>query len=264
MDLAAFLWKCQRKVFGRYLGLLFYQGRITADRKVLPLKSLGPINQWLTEHGYTTPWLMTRRECQEFWKGMSNDEPFSGNHPEAYASKPQDIVRFLHEFWKPYVGYEDSILELGCNCGANLYGLNRLGYQHLNGIEINEHAVSHMAHAFPDLAKRAVISLGSVEEMLPKAETRSIDVIFSMAVLLHVHPTSNSVFDEMVRVARKYICVIEAEVANCSYVFARNYKRVFQRRGWSEIKSVLLTKDAFPDMDSNYYGYAARLFHVPR
>jgi hypothetical protein len=58
--------------------------------------------------------------------------------------------------------------------------------------------------------------------------------------------------------------VIEAEAANCSYVFARNYKRVFQHRGCSEAKSVLIEREAFPDMDSNYYGYTARLFHVPR
>jgi len=264
VDLATFLWKCQRRVFGRYLGLLFYQGLMTAAREVLPLRPLGPINQWLTEHGYTTPWLMTRKECQEFWKGMTNDAQFSGNRPEAYASKPQDIVQFLHEFWKPYVGNEDSILELGCNCGANLHGLNRLGYQHLNGIEINEHAVSYMASAFPDLAKRVTISVGSLEEILPKAETKSVDVIFSMAVLLHVHPTSNCVFDEMVRVARKYICVVEAEAANCSYLFSRNYRRVFQQRGCSEAKSVLIEKKAFQDMDTNYYGYTARLFHVPR
>ena len=193
---------------------------------------------------------------------MSNDAQFSGNRPEDYASKPQDIVRFLHEFWKPYVGYEDSILELGCNCGANLYGLHRMGYQHLSGIEINENAASHMKRTFPDLAKRTAISVGSLEEILPKTETKSADVIFTMAVLIHIHPQSDYIFNEMVRVARKYICVIETEAANCGYVFARNYKRVFEHRGWSELKSVLVTKDAFPEMDSNYYGYTARLFQA--
>ena len=126
------------------------------------------------------------------------------------------VVEFLHDFWTPQVGPENSILEMGCNVWANLNGLFAKGYHNLSGIEINKNAIEAMRRIFPELAKIARISQGSVEEVLPQTPSKSVDVIFTMATLIHIHPTSNFIFPEMVRVAKKYIVVIEGETANCS------------------------------------------------
>jgi hypothetical protein len=66
----------------------------------------------------------------------------------------------------------------------------------------------------------------------------------------------------MVRVARKHICVVELEAGNCSYLFARNYRRVFQKLGCSQLKSTLITRKAFLDTIRDHDGYVARLFRI--
>ena len=264
-ELRTFLRKGTRAVCRVSLGKWFYQPRVDAQDNVVPLKPvLGPLNQWLTERGRTPPWLMTREECHAYWQTLTNEDPRVDNRPEAYAASPHRLGRFLREFWSPEVRRTDRIMELGCNSGEHLHALQALGYTNLAGIEINPHAIEHLRRTFPEVAQRAAISCGSVETLLPAAATGSRDVLLTVAVLMHVHPTSARVFQEMVRVARKYLCVIETEAAHCSYVFARNYRRVFERLGCTQVRSLVLTKSSHPALDSRYYGCTARLFRAPR
>ncbi|HMH50525.1 MAG TPA: class I SAM-dependent methyltransferase [Candidatus Acidoferrum sp.] len=262
------LWKVQKKFFGQHLGRwLFYQDRVGAHGESLPARRLNRVNQWITERGVTAPWVMTRSECQAYWRTRTNGAEYAttdSNHPASYGAKSQDIVRFLHEFWGPHVTRHDRILELGCNCGANLNGLLTLGYERLNGVEINAHAVAYMPSIFPEVSAVSTITVGSVEDVLPGLESGSADVIFTMAVLIHVHPNSRAIFRHMVRVARKYVCVVELEAANCGYVFARDYRRVFEGLGCTEVASVAITGEAFPQSLGEYHGYTARLLAVPR
>ena len=242
------------------LGKLFYQPLVDKDNNPVALRPFwGKLNQKLMENGYAVPWIMTRQQCLDYWSSISNSPEFSGNRPDEYASKPAGIIQFLHEFWTPQVTREDHILELGCSVGANLNYLYELGYTDLSGIEINPNAVDEMHRVFPELASQCKLSIGSLEDLLPKFATDSVDVIFTMAVAIHIHPTSNFLFQEMRRVARKYIVLIEAEVANCSYVFARNYRRLFHKLGSPQLKSVMITKEAFPGVSRDYDGYVARL-----
>jgi len=254
-----------RRVLSASLGRLFYQDRVDKDGNVTPPRPvLAELNRRLVERGFSPPWTMTKQECQDFWASRKNDEQSLGNRPVDYAIKDTGIINFLHSFWTPEVGPDKTILELGCNCGSNLNALYKLGYHNLSGIEINESAIDEMQRRFPDLTRIATVSRGSVEDLLPRIPSKSVDVVFTMAVLMHVHPASTHVFSEMVRVAREYVVVIELETANCGYVFARNYRRVFQRLGCSESKSVLLTKHAFPAVSRDYDGCTARVFAVPR
>ncbi len=261
LTLAGKLWKVQRLVFGHWIGrVFFYQSRVDDQGRPTKLRPvLGPLNQWLMEAGYTVPWTMSRGECHAFWASMANEERFE-NRPSNYAAKPEGIVDFLHEFWSPCVRLQDSILEVGCNCGVNLDRLRRLGYRKFSGIELNSHALEELQRTFPQLSAILDTHHGSLEEVLPKVPNKSVDIVFSMAVLMHVHPTSNWLFREMARVARKYICTVELEAANCSYIFARNYARVFENLGFSSLSSAMITREAFPQAPPEYDGYVARLF----
>ena len=87
-----------------------------------------------------------------------------------------------------------------------------------------------------------------------------MDVVLSMGVSMHIHPGDNFIFKEMIRVARKYICTVEPECANSNYVFARNYRRVFEKAGCVQIRSSLVTDDVFPD--SGYAGCTVRMMKV--
>jgi SAM-dependent methyltransferase len=218
-------------------------------------------NQALFEHGVTPPWVWDADRCRRFWAGQ-DEEAGNVNAPSTYAGKSQAIVEMLHDFWRPEVEPGLSVLEVGCNAGANLAGLARHGYEQLSGVEINPHAIEQMRQSFPDL--RATVHEGALEELLPTLETGSVDVVFSMAVLIHVHPSSKAIFEHMARIAARYVCVIEAENTTIPYIFARNYRRVFERAGCAQLRSALLTERAYPAVGADYWGYTARLFAAPR
>lgn len=265
IGIRSFLWKGLRHIFLPIWKIFVYQGRLDSlDNFIHRKKIFSRFNQYLMENGYTPPWIITRQECLDFWRRITNDREFTGNRPNAYATKSPGIVQFLDQFWASHINQKNSILELGCNCGANLNHLRNMGYSALSGVEINETAIEQMRLCFPDLIKNTTISIGSLEELLPELPSNSVDVVFTMAVLMHIHPTANSIFREMIRVAKRFICTLELESANCSYVFARNYRRVFTRLGCSQLKSALITREAFPFVDKGYDGYISRLFVVQK
>ncbi|MBN2190750.1 MAG: methyltransferase domain-containing protein [Candidatus Aureabacteria bacterium] len=259
MDTKTFLRKVHKRIFERGLGKLFYQEQKDfLNDKGLMKYVVRYINQKITESGHSAPWVYTKQECLDFWRSIDNKHSSTGNRPEAYAKKAADIIGFLHNFWSPQVKYDDSILELGCNCGSNLHWLHKMGYKNLSGMEINPEAVEQAYISFPGMKGAVNISLGSIEELLPKMPSKSVDAIFTMGVSMHIHPSDNFLFREMRRVARKHICTMEPESANSNYVFARNYRRVFRRLGCHQLKSSMITKEAFPKV--NYEGCVARLF----
>ena len=219
-------------------------------------------NQYLLEKGYSPAWIWSEDDCRKFWSTEVNQYDNS-NEPQQYSSKSTKLIEFMDKFWKPHVESEHKVLELGCNAGANLETLRLLGYTKLAGVEINSEAVKLMRSVFPDLYRNINVEIGSLENKLPLLPTDSSDVIFTMAVLMHVHPKSNSIFSQMVRVARKYIVTVEPEFANYGYVFSRNYRRVFQRLGCAQLTSVTLGIDATDDEIADYHGIILRLFSVP-
>jgi SAM-dependent methyltransferase len=217
------------------------------------------VAQELAERGIAPPWAMSREECQAFWSSRAG----SSNAPVTYATKPTEIVDFLNDFWSPEVSGGDSVLELGCNAGTNLNRLRELGLEDLRAIEINAGAIEELERVYPELAERAKIVNGSLEETLSGMPDNSVDVVFTMAVLIHLHPNSVDVFRQMVRVARRHVCVVELETASNSYVFPRNYRRLFQRLGCTELRHAKITPLEYPDVSRGYDGYVARLFRVP-
>lgn len=250
-------WVCHR-ILGR---VLFQTNQDFYDRPSLFKKIRRDFNQAVNEKGCQTPFIFTPRECSEFWAGVDNSSRSTGNRPESYAQKNNAILHFLKDFWTPEVPVSSSILELGCNCGANLYWLSQFGYKDVRGVEISPGAISHMRQVFPELSQTARIYEGDLTAILPQMESRSVDMVFTMGVSMHIHPKNNFVFREMARVTRKFICTVEPEASNSNYVFARNYRRMFRRFGVSQLKSTLIYGDGFSHI-KNYAGLTARLFTV--
>jgi SAM-dependent methyltransferase len=220
------------------------------------------LNQYLFERGRTAPWVWSYGVVTRHWAEMVAASG-SGNEPVTYSSKDTAVVDFLDRFWSPEVAKTDSVLEVGCNAGPNLNGLMERGYRQLSGVEISQGALRELRRAFPALAETMTTLQGPAEVVVPGLPEHSSDVVFSMAVLIHVHPGAHALFAGMVRTARKYICVIEAENVTNPYVFARNYRRLFERLGCVQVKSVRITPEAFPELMPAYNGYTARLLRVP-
>jgi hypothetical protein len=100
-----------------------------------------------------------------------------------------------------------SLLEVGCNVGRNLNDLHRAG-------------------------------VGPAETVLPTYAPRSVDLVFTMAVLEHIHPASRTVFAEIARVARR-----------------------LERQPWSALWAGLVDADA--EWDGSFRDFDAFLFEVP-
>lgn len=191
--------------------------------------------------------------CRYFWANIKDTEEYFANRPSLYAQKNKTAPTYLHEFMKDYVSTGDSILELGCNAGGNLSWLHWMGYKNLAGIEINKTAIETCYKHFPQLANMPV-ACGAIEEILPQVQDDAVNVIFTMAVLMHIHPDSRHIYKHMSRIASKYVITFEDEQSNNEYVFDRSYYRIFTRLGCKQIKSKRL-KGVY-----NYDNFVLRLF----
>lgn len=218
------------------------------------------LNRALVERGRTAPWMWSAERCRQYW--ATREGSFDGNAPSGYAAKSTEIVDFMHDLWTPHVAQADKVLEIGCNAGANLARLRQLGYLNLSGVEIDTDSIADLRRTFPELAK-TVIHRGSIEDVLPHVEADGVDVVFAMAVLQHIHPSSNRVFAEMVRVAARHICVIELERVSTYNHFGRDYSRVFEALGCRQLRAAEISRPSSPEVAEVYHGYTARLFSVP-
>lgn len=98
----------------------------------------------------------------------------------------------------------NKILEVGCNAGNQLLLLQRMGYNNLHGIEVQDYAV--------ELAKKRTSGInilkGSAFDI--PYEDGFFDMVFTSGVLIHVSPQDiNNALDEIYRCTSKYIWGME-------------------------------------------------------
>ena len=181
---------------------------------------------------------LTKKEVQEFWKNPIDRSKAENNQPINYLKgsvRSEYLVKLIDQYLLQK--YNSRILEVGCNVGRNLNFLHAAGYTDLVGIEINEKAIALMRTAYPDLD--AFIFKSSIEDVLPGIESDSYDLIFTMAVLEHIHYESDFIFFEIARISKKYIITIEDEITEWSERhFPRNYKKVFENGEWKQVYGI--------------------------
>ena len=129
---------------------------------------------------------------------------------------------------------EISILELGCNLGRNLHYLLKAGYTQLFGIDVSPRTAGWIRQTFPDLANIMTFYEGSIEDRIVEFVDGRFDVVFSLAVLEHIHPDSEWVFEHIARIANKGIITVEDEVAHSVRMWPRGYRSIFEDLGWKE------------------------------
>lgn len=194
----------------------------------------------------------TRSELHEYWKKPKDSDSF--NNPHRYLTRSDRSI-FLVELFNKYFNKDGIILEIGCNVGRNLNYLFENGYTNLSGIEINEKAVELLKETYPEMASVANIYNNPVEEVIKELKENQYDVVFTMAVLEHIHTDSEWIFQEMVRISSKYIVTIEDENGYSDRHFPRNYKEIFEPLGMKEIE-VITCKD-IPGLGNDFF---ARVF----
>jgi SAM-dependent methyltransferase len=187
-----------------------------------------------------------------------------GNQPEDYVRpKLGGTLRsdFLLSLVRSHSPTEPSILEIGCNVGRNLAHLHSAGFRNLAGVEINPRAIELLRREFPELAADADLYIGAAEEQLPRFDDRSFTVVFTMAVLVHIHPESESIFAEIERIAADTLIVIEDELNDYSQRhFQRNYRDVFEGElGLRQVEETPCRQD----IHGLSKAYVARVFKRP-
>lgn len=183
---------------------------------------------------------LSRDQVHEYWKAP----PDATNAPERYAA---DLGRRRSEFLTgiamKYMDLDATVLELGCNAGRNLDHLYRAGFRNLTAVEISQRAIDVFRATYPDAAGATSIHVGALEEGLPEFGDSQFDFVFTMAVLEHVHDASEAVFTDIARITRGVLVTIEDEREYSARHFPRNYKRIFERLGMTQMESITPVAD---------------------
>jgi SAM-dependent methyltransferase len=196
--------------------------------------------------------IMSSSDLLEFWRQPSPP----GNQPESFF-EPVDRSRALLLLLEG-LPKDARILEVGCNVGRNLAYLVDAGFTDVTGVEINQRAVGLLRENYPQLAN-SPIHVGAAEDVLPRLPG-PFELIFTMAVLNHIHPQSTTVFDEIARLSRSVLAVEFAPVHKgvTDHQYPYDLQRTFERRGM-RLRSIELLRD--PRWQPNDLGdYAAWWF----
>jgi len=159
----------------------------------------------------------------------------------------------------------ESVLEIGCNCGPNLYLLSKEAPNSLlYGLDINEAAIN----IGNELIKQNSISnvqlfWGKADKLFTFRENE-FNIVFTDAVLIYIGADKiRDVILQLLRITRKAIILFEWHDPNCSGgaygVFdrhwVRDYIRLFEELApKSKITISKITKDVWPDNKWVRYG----------
>jgi len=189
----------------------------------------------------------SKDELLKYWRSSNEKNTNPSNY--LHGNKRSE---YLVSLVKRYVNSDASILELGCNVGLNLNHLWKAGYRNLTGVEVNPEALQLMRQNFPDMQ---VISYeGAIEDRIK--ELGEYDLVFTLAVLEHVHNDSEWVFSEIAQKAKGHLITIEGEERIDSKLhFPRNYKNIFESMRFQQVYEKKLGQKE--GLNTNFY---ARVF----
>ncbi len=192
-------------------------------------------------------------ELHSFWTGTAPE----GNVPEEYL-EPIDRSRALLSLIE-FLPREARILEVGCNVGRNLNVLYNAGFHGVEGIEISPHAVRILREAHPDLAD-VPVHLGAAEDILPTMRSGSFDLVYTMAVLQHIHPDSVSVFDDIARVTYRILAIERTIPGSSSRTFPHDIPAIFKARGFDLVDTTPVWDIPQANFDLGLKNYSAYSF----
>lgn len=160
---------------------------------------------------------------------------WAGEFGDQYVERNADAGAVRGPFWSEILRLTSplSVLEVGCNVGANLRWLAD-GNRRVVGVDVNRGAIA--------VLERDVSGVTGVEapaRSLPFGD-REFDLTFTMGVLIHQPEESlGAVMDEMVRCSRRFVLVGEyhgSETEEVPYrgvsgaLFRRDYGAMFLER----------------------------------
>ena len=178
---------------------------------------------------------------------------WSANRGKDYASEGWKSISHLHRKFlldkiSSYSPFE-NILEIGCNVGPNLYLFSKK-FPHVKhyGIDINSKAIEEGRKHFEEEGISNVSLAVGRADRLASFSDKSIDIVFTDAVLMYVGPEKICrVISEIVRIARKAVIFNEwhnsINSKRCFYHYGHwVYDYVYLLSEYVSIDSVKKTK----------------------
>ncbi len=163
------------------------------------------------------------------------EQLWAGGFGNAYVERNRDAARVRAPFWQSLLAEfpAKTVLEVGCNLGANLtWAAEQLPPRNVYGVDINETALAEIHRRLP-----GVNALWSPARELPFRD-QWFDLVFTMGVLIHQPETTLPiVMSEIVRCSRRYVLCGEYFAAQTTEVpyrdqtgalFKRNYGHLYQ------------------------------------
>lgn len=160
---------------------------------------------------------------------------WSSEFGDAYVERNRAAGNRREPFWQKVLAEfsAQTVLEVGCNIGANLRWIAALRPpQQVYGVDINLKALNELRRTLPD-----VNAIWSPGRDLPFRD-RWFDLVFTMGVLIHQPESALPlVMAEIVRCSRRYVLCGEYFAEQTTEVpyrdqsgalFKRNYGRIYQ------------------------------------
>jgi pseudaminic acid biosynthesis-associated methylase len=201
---------------------------------------------------------MIKTEQIDFWKS-----DFGKEYTDRNSYSNEDWDAFYKNQWgktrlemnKPFfddLAKDIKILEVGCNTGMQLKGLQRMGFENLYGIELQPYA----AEEAKKYTKNINVICGSGFD-LPFRD-KYFDLVCTNGVLIHISPKDlPNIMAEMYRCSKKYIFGFEyfaEEVTdinyrgNVNYLWKADYAALFIKQ-FPDLK--LVKKEFFPYVEGS-------------
>lgn len=162
------------------------------------------------------------------------EQLWGGQFGDSYVDRNKTVGDHRESFWKDLLTEfpSQSVLEVGCNLGANLRWIaSALPPQNVYGVDINLKALRELHINYPD-----VNAIWSPARGLPYRD-RWFDLVFTMGVLIHQpEDTLPLIMSEVVRCSNRYILCTEyysKETVEVSYqgqsgaLFKRDYAKIY-------------------------------------
>lgn len=171
-----------------------------------------------------------RENLYEFWRQEAPKDNVFDTPPTCKEGAS------IMAMFPPEIDASARIMEVGCNAGRNLHHLFHHGFQQLSAVEINPHAVAKLRKAYPDMAGVNIL-IGPAEEQMRSLADGAVDVVYTLAVLEHIHYESREVFDQIARVAKRYVLAIEPRNGHATHrQYPWDIEAEYTRRGLKLVK----------------------------
>jgi SAM-dependent methyltransferase len=185
--------------------------------------------RYAATRGWVIPFLTVRNGIFEKWRTARKGGNIGYHH---YLEMDDPALRLLGQVTCRVSAF-DPILDLGCNVGRDLNHLWKLGYRNLTGVEIGEEPVKAMREVFPEMSAGSRIINKSMTEAIRGFQDGEFHLVYAHGSLVSLSARDQYVFDEMRRVTRKYIVLMENEWSGM--LFPRDFGKVFTSRGMKQI-----------------------------